>query len=74
MRSPFLLLRGLLLVGLSLSLPVLAAIPIQHWTMPSGVQVYLVESPSIPMVDMQIDFDAGHFVIGCRHHQKYDDD
>ena len=59
MRSPFLLLRGLLLVGLSLSLPVLAAIPIQHWTMPSGVQVYLVESPSIAMVDMQIDFDAG---------------
>lgn len=59
MRSPFLLLRGLLLLGLSLSLPVLAAIPIQHWTLPSGVQVYLVESPSIPMVDMQIDFDAG---------------
>ena len=33
--------------------------PIQHWTLPSGVQVYLVESPSIAMVDMQIDFDAG---------------
>lgn len=27
--------------------------------MPSGVQVYLVESHSITMVDMQIDFDAG---------------
>jgi len=59
MRSPILLLRGLLLACLSLSLPVLAAIPIQHWTLPSGVQVYLVESPSIAMVDMQIDFDAG---------------
>ena len=59
MRSPSLLLRGLLLVCLSLSLPVLAAIPIQHWTLPSGAQVYLVESPSIAMVDMQIDFDAG---------------
>ena len=59
MQFPILLLRGLLLVCLSLSLPVRAAIPIQHWTLPSGVQVYLVESPSIAMVDMQIDFDAG---------------
>jgi zinc protease len=37
----------------------LAAIPVQHWTQPSGAGVYLVESPSIPMVDVQIDFDAG---------------
>nr|WP_233259327.1 pitrilysin family protein [Ramlibacter sp. WS9] len=37
----------------------MAAIPIQHWTQPSGAKVYLVESPSIPMVDFQIDFDAG---------------
>ena len=37
----------------------LAALPIQHWTQPSGAQVFLVESPSIPMVDVQIDFDAG---------------
>jgi len=36
-----------------------AGIPIQHWTQPSGAQVYLVESPAIPMVDVQIDFDAG---------------
>lgn len=36
-----------------------AAIPIQHWQQPSGAQVYLVESRSIPMVDIQIDFDAG---------------
>lgn len=36
-----------------------AAIPLQHWTQPSGAQVYLVESPAIPMVDVQIDFDAG---------------
>src|SRR5512140_1969263 len=39
--------------------PVLAAIPIQHWTQASGAKVYLVESPSIPMVDVRIDFDAG---------------
>ncbi len=43
----------------TLSLPALAAIPIQHWTQPSGARVYLVESPSIPMLDAQLDFDAG---------------
>lgn len=36
-----------------------AGIPIQHWTMPSGAKVYLVEAPGIPMVDVQIEFDAG---------------
>jgi zinc protease len=36
-----------------------AGIPIQHWTQPSGAQVYLVPSPAIPMLDVQIDFDAG---------------
>lgn len=37
----------------------IAAIPIQHWTQASGAGIYLVESPTIPMVDVQIDFDAG---------------
>jgi zinc protease len=36
-----------------------AGIPIQHWTQPGGARVWLVESPAIPMVDVQIDFDAG---------------
>lgn len=36
-----------------------AAIPIQHWTQSNGAQVYLVESPAIPMLDVEIDFDAG---------------
>lgn len=36
-----------------------AGIPIEHWTQASGVQVYLVQSQAIPMVDVQIDFDAG---------------
>ncbi|MFN9727764.1 M16 family metallopeptidase [Acidovorax sp.] len=36
-----------------------ALLPIQHWTEPSGAKVWLVESPVIPMVDVQIDFDAG---------------
>jgi zinc protease len=36
-----------------------AAIPIQHWVQPSGAKVYLVESPTIPMVDVRLEFDAG---------------
>ncbi|MEJ8294906.1 pitrilysin family protein [Delftia tsuruhatensis] len=36
-----------------------ALLPIQHWTQPSGAQVWLVDSPGIPMVDVQMDFDAG---------------
>ena len=36
-----------------------AAIPIEHWRQDSGVQIYLVQSQTLPMVDVQIDFDAG---------------
>jgi zinc protease len=36
-----------------------ADVPITHWTQPSGAQVYLVQSPVLPMVDVQIDFDGG---------------
>ena len=36
-----------------------ALLPIQHWTEPSGAKVWLVESPVIPMVDVQVDFDGG---------------
>jgi zinc protease len=53
--------RGLLSAAglLCCALASKAAIPIAHWTQASGAQVYLVESPAIPMVDVQIDFDAG---------------
>ena len=36
-----------------------AAIPIQHWTHASGARVYLVESPAIPMLDVQVNVDGG---------------
>lgn len=36
-----------------------AAIPIEHWTQPSGARIWLVQSPAIPMLDIQLDFDAG---------------
>lgn len=36
-----------------------ALLPIEHWTEANGAQVWLVQSPGIPMVDVQVDFDAG---------------
>lgn len=39
--------------------PLWAAIPIEHWTHASGARVYLVQSPTIPMLDVQVDFDGG---------------
>jgi len=50
-------LAGLLALGALL--PAQAAIPIEHWTHASGVRVYLVASPTIPMLDVQLDFDGG---------------
>ena len=47
------------LVAFTVAGPAAAALPIQKWQQPSGAQVWLVESPSLPMVDVQIDFDAG---------------
>jgi zinc protease len=36
-----------------------ASLPIERTTLPSGAQVYVVSSMGIPMVDVQIEFDAG---------------
>jgi zinc protease len=36
-----------------------ATIPIEQWTLPNGAQIFWVSSPSIPIVDVQIDFDGG---------------
>lgn len=46
-------------LALGLAAPAFAALPIQKWQQPSGAQVWLVESPSLPIVDVQVDFDAG---------------
>jgi len=43
---------------LSLS-PAHALLPIEHWQETNGAQVWLVQSHAIPMVDVQIEFDAG---------------
>ena len=36
-----------------------AAIPIQHWTLANGARVYFAPVESLPIVDVQLDFDAG---------------
>lgn len=53
-------LAGLLatLLGLA-SLPASALAPIAQWQQPSGAQVWFMASPAIPIVDVQVDFDAG---------------
>jgi len=66
LRSPQLnrwLRQALLVAGGALALlgttVAQAALPIEHWTASTGAQVYFVPSPSIPMLDINIDFDAG---------------
>ena len=36
-----------------------AALPVQSWTAKSGAKVMFIESRSIPMIDVNVDFDAG---------------
>ncbi len=52
--------RAVLFAGL-LVLPVVAhAVPrIRHWTLKNGARVYFVRSRSVPMVDINVAFDAG---------------
>ena len=51
--------RILVASALFASLAAHAGPVIEHWVQPSGAQVYLVQSHRIPMLDVQIDFDAG---------------
>lgn len=39
--------------------PVSAAPTIEHWQTETGVQVYFVAAPELPMVDIKVVFDAG---------------
>lgn len=45
--------------AMSLTLSAWAGLPIQSWTAKTGARVLLVESRSIPMLDIAVDFDAG---------------
>lgn len=54
------MLRGLLAgAALSLGVAAQAAIPIQHWSLPNGAKVYLAATQALPIVDVEVDFDAG---------------
>ena len=52
---------GLVLAGVTalVALPAQAAPPIQHWTLANGARVYLAATDALPIVDVQVDFDAG---------------
>ena len=56
---PFTLRAALAGAALSLGVAAQAAIPIQHWSLPNGAKVYLAATQALPIVDVQIDFDAG---------------
>lgn len=45
--------------SLAMTLPAWAGLPIQSWTAKTGARVLFVESRSIPMLDIAVDFDAG---------------
>ncbi|WP_371133605.1 M16 family metallopeptidase [Methyloversatilis sp.] len=46
-------------VAAAAALPAAANIDIQHWVAPNGARVYFVESRVLPILDVQVDFDAG---------------
>ena len=54
-RASYALLAGV--AGIFCSHSAWAVLPIQHWTQTSGAQVFLVESPTIPMVDVRLELD-----------------
>ena len=53
------LIRPLLALALSLAASAQGALPIQNWTTASGARAYFVQSRGIPMLDINVDFDAG---------------
>jgi zinc protease len=51
--------RGFVLVLAGLAGGAQAALPIESWSLASGGRVMFMRAPAIPMVDIQVDFDAG---------------
>lgn len=51
---------GLMLAALCNAPGAHAAASIEHWTQTSGAQVWFVPSMGLPILDIQIDFDAGN--------------
>lgn len=64
MRTRFPTLRQLALsavslLALTLATPATAALDIHSWTSDDGLDVYFAQSRTLPMVDLQLTFDAG---------------
>jgi len=56
-RLGFIILLGCLVTtALAATKPVL---PVQHWQTKNGAQVYFVAAPELPIIDIQVVFDAG---------------
>lgn len=51
--------KSLLLLGLLIPFAAQAGPEIQHWQTGNGADVYFVPAPELPMVDVQMIFDAG---------------
>jgi len=47
------------LFALNVVVPAHAMAPIQHWQTANGARVYFVPAPELPMVDIQVVFNAG---------------
>lgn len=58
-KSHFVPLWGLLLLTLGFSQAALASPQIQHWQTSNGARVYFVPAPELPLLDLQLTFDAG---------------
>lgn len=54
-----LLAAGAAIAGICFSSSAAAGPGIEHWTSPSGAQVFFVQSQALPMLDIQVDFAAG---------------
>jgi zinc protease len=49
----------LLIVTMLVTLSAQAGLPVQHWKLANGAQVYFIESHDLPMLDVSVDFAAG---------------
>ena len=48
-----------LIVAMLVTLNAQAGLPVQHWKLANGAQVYFIESHDLPMLDVSVDFTAG---------------
>ena len=59
MKSIRTLVASALFAATAIAPPVLAGPQIEHWTSESGARVFFIESRSLPMLDVRVDFAAG---------------